>query len=49
MAFKDEHSRYKKNTGKQTLSREDIHVIANKAADDFLDLLCGIKPKAKRK
>lgn len=37
MAFKDEYSRYKKKTGKQTMSREDIHKIANKAADNYID------------
>jgi hypothetical protein len=37
MAFKDECSRYKKKTGKQTLSRDDIHKIANTAADNYID------------
>jgi len=37
MAFKDEHSRYKKKTGKQAMSIEDIHKIANKAADNYID------------
>jgi hypothetical protein len=39
MAFKDEYSRYKKKTGKKTLSNEDVHKVANKAADEFLTLL----------
>jgi hypothetical protein len=40
MAFKDEYDWYKKQTGKKTLSRQDIHIIANRAADYFLELLC---------
>lgn len=39
MAFKDEYSRYKKKTGKKTMSNDDIHKIANTAASDFLTLL----------
>lgn len=37
MEFKDEYSRYKKKTGKKAMSIEDIHKIANKAADNYLD------------
>jgi hypothetical protein len=39
MAIKDEFSRYRKKHDKRTLSYQDIHLIANKAADDFLKLL----------
>jgi hypothetical protein len=40
MAFKDNYNWYKKETGKNTMSQEDIHIIANRAAVDFLKLLC---------
>ncbi len=40
MAFKDRVSQYKKEKNKKVLSNEDIHIIANEAADNFLKLLC---------
>lgn len=40
MAFKDECARHKKKTGKQSLWSSEIHEIANKAAENFLKLLC---------
>ena len=40
MAFKDRYSQYKKEMNKKVLSNEDIHVVANDAADYFLKLLC---------
>ena len=39
MSFKDECSRYKKKSGKNYLSYKDIHEIANKASQNFLNLL----------
>lgn len=39
MAFVDEFSRYKKNHNKTTVSKVDVHEIANNAAKYFLDLL----------
>lgn len=38
MAFKDEYQRYKKE--KRYLNNNDIHEMANQAADNFLTLLC---------
>lgn len=44
MAFKDNAAWFKKsNTGKRNVSNEDIHRIANKAADYFLEQLTGVK------
>ena len=40
MAFKDNYGQYKKETGKKTLNREDIHIISNRASEHFLNLLC---------
>ena len=40
MAFKDNYNWYKKETSKKTMNQEDIHIIANRAAVDFLKLLC---------
>lgn len=39
MAVKDEFARYRKKIGKRSVSYSDMHVIANKAAEDFLNLL----------
>ncbi len=36
MAFKDEYAR----SDKKYKSKQDIHKIANKAAEDFIDLWC---------
>lgn len=38
MAFKDEYSRHKKANGRQ-MSVESVHGIANRAAENFLNLL----------
>ena len=40
MAFVDEHYRIKKKTGKSALSNKDIHLVANEAAKNFLNLWC---------
>jgi hypothetical protein len=40
MAFYDEHARYKKKTGKKSLSKHDIITVANTAAENFMRLLC---------
>lgn len=40
MAYKDNYHWYQKETGKKVLNSEDRHIVANKAADYFLDLLC---------
>ena len=40
MAFKDRHYQYKKEKNKKLLSNEDIHIVANEAAEYFLRLLC---------
>lgn len=39
MAFKDNYSWYKKETGKRSMNNEDIHIISNNAAEYFLKLL----------
>ena len=39
MAFKDEYSRYKKRKRKIYINKKDIHIIANTAASNFIDLL----------
>lgn len=39
MAFKDEYTNYKKDVGKNYINRKDLHIIANDAADRFIDLL----------
>lgn len=44
MAFVDNVHWYKQETGKKALNRTDIHTIANKAADYFLNQLC--KPQS---
>jgi Tfp pilus assembly protein PilF len=43
MAFYDSASQYKKKHGKKYLSMVDIHIIANDAANNFLNLLCSDK------
>ena len=40
MAYKDNWHWYKKKTGKNVMNREDRHIIANNAAEYFLQLLC---------
>jgi hypothetical protein len=40
MAFKDRLYWYRKNTGKKYLNNHDIHIVANQAASDFIELLC---------
>ena len=40
MAFKDNWGWYEKKTGKRYMNRKDKHIIANDAANYFLDLLC---------
>lgn len=40
MAFKDNCAQFKSKTGKKSLSKEDIHQIANNAAEYFLQLFC---------
>ncbi len=40
MAFKDNYGQYKKETGKTTLNNKDIHIVANRASEYFLSLLC---------
>lgn len=39
MAFVDECHQYRKQTGEQYLSRQNLHDIANRAADNFLTLV----------
>ncbi len=36
MAFKDRYHQYKHEHKKSYLSREDIHIIANEAAEHFI-------------
>ncbi len=40
MAFKDDYYWYKNNNDKEYLNNEDIHIIANTAAKNFINLLC---------
>lgn len=47
MAYKDCEHWYKKETGRKQLNREDKHIIANNAAEHFLNLLCNHLPKTK--
>ena len=47
MAFKDATYLYKKKHKKQNLSEKDIHIIANEAAMNFLNLL--MKPSKEEK
>lgn len=39
MSVKDEFSRYRKDIGKRVISYSDMHLIANRAAEEFLKLL----------
>ena len=39
MAFYDRAYQYKKENNKKVLSQNDIHIVANEAADNFLNLL----------
>jgi len=39
MSFYDNCLRYKKTYNKKNLNRQDLHIIANKSAQDFLDLI----------
>jgi hypothetical protein len=45
MAFVDECRWHQERTGKNDLSNQDIHTIANVAADRFLSMLAGSKPE----
>ena len=40
MAFKDGVRQYKKEKNKKVLSEVDIHMVANRAAEYFIKLLC---------
>lgn len=40
MAYKDNWGWYAKETGKTVMNREDRHIIANNAAEYFLQQLC---------
>lgn len=40
MAYKDNENWYKQKTNKKYLNSKDKHIIANMAADYFLDQLC---------
>ena len=40
MAFKDEVDRYFTRNKTNRLNRERLHILANKAADNFLNLWC---------
>jgi len=48
MAYKDNEYWYRKKTGKKYLNRNDKHIIANKSAEYFLNLLIS-KVLVKRK
>lgn len=39
MAVKNEFSRYRKDIEKRSISYSDMHIIANRAAEEFLKLL----------
>jgi len=39
MAYKDNYHWYKEKTGKTVMNKEDLHIIANNAADYFLKQL----------
>lgn len=41
MAFKDTYAQHKKKKGKPVTSAQEIHDVANEAAEYFLKLLCG--------
>lgn len=38
MSFKDEY--FRKKLDKKYLNKNDLHLVANQAADNFLNLLC---------
>lgn len=40
MAYKDNYYWYKRSQGKKYINAKDRHIIANLAANYFLDLLC---------
>lgn len=40
MAYKDTERWYKEKTGKKFLNKKDKHIIANKAAEYFIEQLC---------
>ena len=40
MAYKDNYHQYRRKTGKKVMNDHDRHVIANNAAEYFLNLLC---------
>lgn len=40
MVYIDSEAQYKKKTGKKVLNREDRHIVANNAAECFINLLC---------
>ena len=40
MAYKDNYRWYKEKTGKKTMNKMDLHIIANNAAVYFLKELC---------
>lgn len=43
MAFKDEYARRLSEKGYAYMNKEDIHIVANDAAEYFIDLWCGKK------
>ena len=43
MAYKDNEHWYKQKTGKKFLNRNDKHIIANNAAEYFIEQLCSTK------
>lgn len=47
MSFKDVYKRQRKQNKKKYLNSQDIHEIANKAAVEFLAILCIQSPKNK--
>lgn len=46
MAFKDEYWRARQK--KKYINRDDLHLIANNAAKNFLDILIGEEDKVKK-
>lgn len=47
MSFKDSYGQFRRRTQKRTLSHEDVHNIANEAADNFLQLLINVDQNAR--
>ena len=45
MAYKDNYNWYKQRTGKTVMNHEDLHIIANNAADYFLEQLTNLSTK----